>query len=192
MATLADLQQAYFAQYGYTGSVSDMQYQYLSNPPTLDAYGFVRVASPMPTTQSASIANYTHYHRVIEGGTFTKIRMGMSASSGNICVAAYKNTGSGLNIKPGNQIATTGSIACPVTVGLNDIPMGSSVTVSAGDWLTFGADNATATFACINGTGAYSVAIGSFMVEAVYPAPAVANPIAAANNSRMFSMIGVP
>src|SRR4051812_921311 len=104
MPTVSDLESAYYAQYGYTGSITDMQYQYYSNPPTLDSYGFVRVASGPPTTSSTIASGCTHYHRVIEGGTFTKIRIAVVISSGNLCLAAYKNTGSGVNVKPGNQI----------------------------------------------------------------------------------------
>lgn len=190
MPTLADLQQAWYAQYGYVGSISDMEYQYYSNPPTLDSYGFVRVASPPGNTQSTGTAGFTYYFRVIEGGTFTKARIGINVTSGNMCVAAYKCTGSGILAKPGTQIATTGSIVCPTTATFADIPMGSSVTVSAGDWLSLGVDNAVAAFACANGIGSSLTGTANFASEGVFPAPATAN--ASTNNSRMFSMIGIP
>jgi hypothetical protein len=190
MPSLADLQQAFYAQYGYAGSLADMEYQYLSNPPTLDSYGFVRVASPYATTAGTLNANYTYYHRVIEGGTFTILRININVSSGNICIAAYKNTGSGVSAKPGNRIATTGSIPCPPNAASVDIPMGSSVTVAAGDWLAVGADNAVASFISTNGAGGGVAGLANFMVEVIYPAPAVAT--ANVSNTRMINMIGVP
>jgi hypothetical protein len=189
LATLTDLQQAFYAQYGYAGSVSDMEYQYLSNPPTLDAYGFVRVATPPGTTAGVCSTNVSYYHRVIEGGTFTAIRMGINVSSGNICLAAFKNTGSGLTAKAGNRIATTGSIPCPVS-GTTDIPMGSSVTVAAGDWLAVSADNAVVAFIGMGGAGSGVAGTGNFGAEVVFPAPTVANPFT--SNARMFSMVGIP
>jgi hypothetical protein len=191
MGTLADSKAAWLAQYGYTGSLSDMEYQYYSNPPEFDVYGFVRVASPAPAGVLAPITNLTHHHRVIEGGILSKIRIGIATASGNICVAVYKNTGSGLSAKPGTRVATSGSIPCPAANINVDVSVGASVTVAAGDWLSFGADNAVVTLAGNGGAGDYGAGcLGRFAYDAAFPAPATSSPNM--NNSRMFSMIGIP
>lgn len=89
-------------------------------------------------------ANQAIYMRVREGGTISKVGLSVAASSGNISVAAYRNSGAGAAAVPGTQLATSGAVACPTT-GYQEIALGSTVTLYPGDWLAISADNVTFT-----------------------------------------------
>ena len=67
-------------------------------------------------------------------------------SSGNIAVAVYDNTGTGVNAKPNNRKATSGAVPCPAAYAAADVPLDAAIDVVAGDWLAFITDNATANF----------------------------------------------
>ncbi len=109
--------------------------------------GVVRTICNFPVAVGAGSANALYGYRVIEGGTITKIRVGVgTTSAGNICVAVYGNSGVGLAARPLNRVATSGTVPCPAANTTADIPLGTSVVVAAGDWLTFGCDSGTATF----------------------------------------------
>jgi len=134
-------------------------------------------------------ANTTRYLRLAEGGTISKIRVSVGVASGNVCAAAYSNTGTGLAAAPGTQIATSGSVACPAA-GQQDISLGGSFAVNAGDWLSIGADNVTATFAGLTGIGDGTLSSGVAGSQAVFPAPGTA--AFTAGNNRVVAMVGVP
>jgi hypothetical protein len=138
---------------------------------------------------SVGNANLVWYYRVTEAGTISKLRLYVVAVSGNICVAAYRNSGSGLASVPGTRLATSGSIVCPAS-GINDVSLGASVSVGVGDWLAIGADNNTATFTGSTGIGDGTLWAGRVCTGVVFPAPAT--PSTAPNNTNLIQLIGVP
>ena len=137
--------------------------------------GIVHVTHSGLATGTVTIgtANSTRFYRVLNGGTITKVRINVGVQSGNIGVAAYRNTGTGLAAVPGIQLATSGSIACPAP-GINDVALGSSVTLLSGDWLAIGADNTTATFSGMTGGGDSTLSAG--MAGSPCGVPAVCYP----------------
>ena len=157
--------------------------------------GVVRTGNAMPTASPVGlVANWLYAARVIEGGTISKIRLGMGNSVGNVCVAVYDNTGTGVNAKPGNRKATSGSIPCPANGTVPDIPLDVTVDVAVGDWLALGTDGA-ATFlqgpagasnaGITAGLAGYSTAAGQF------PAPPVFGAWTAAL-ARSIWLLGIP
>jgi hypothetical protein len=145
----------------------------------------------MVADSTASIAlgaGTTWVYRVTAGGTISKIRVGVQVSSGNICLQAFQNTGQGLTSGPGALYASSGPVACPAT-GTADIPLGANITVQVGDWLGFGCDNATATFAGVTGAGG-TISAGQVCTVAAFPAPSF--PAFAYANNRCVFLVGVP
>lgn len=169
-------------------------------PPTrlpyypLNPFSVVR-PSWMPNGLSAAITNGTAntiwYYRVAEGGTISKVRLHIVTNSGNVCVAAYANNGSGLSAAPtGGLLASSGSVT-PGGTGAQDISLGQSVTLQPGDWIAVGWDNTTATAYGLTGAGASSMLGGEVCSQAVFPAPAIPSSLTIQNN-RMFAFVGVP
>jgi hypothetical protein len=158
----------------------------------LTTLGIVRtLAPPGWALVTVGVANWCVFARVVEGGTISKIRAHVGAQSGNIAVAAYKNTGTGLAAAPGTLIASSGSTACPA-VGSADVSLGGSFAVSAGDWLAVAADNTTVTFAGTNGAATSAVSAGRFGVAASsFPPPGTVSGFSA-SNGRLIELIGVP
>jgi hypothetical protein len=157
----------------------------------INAVGIVR--PPFVVTSSnvtVGVANVTRYFRAVEGGTISKLRLTVGTASGNIAVAVYRNSGSGLTSVPGTRAATSGSVACP-SAGVQDVSLGGSVTVNAGDWLAIGADNTTATFAGTTGLGDTPLSTGFCGLTSDYPPAATAGAFTAQNN-RIITVIGVP
>lgn len=155
--------------------------------------GIVRTyLSAMPVnslTLTIGSPNTTRYFRVVEGGTISKIRLGVGTSSGNISVAVHRSSGRGLTAVPGAQVATSGSIACPAS-GIQDVALGSTVNVRVGDWLAIGADNTTATFYGVVATGASGLVGGQAGVASGFPAPAT--PSFTAGDNRAITLVGAP
>lgn len=158
---------------------------------SIPRFGIVRLlhSQMSNTAQTIGSANSTRFYRVVEGGTISKIRLSIGVSSGNICVAAYSNTLTGLAAKPGTRLATSGSVASPGT-GIQDIALGASVVLAVGDWLAVGADNTTVTFNGFSGLADSTLSEGVSGVEVVFPASAT--PTLTYQNNRLISMIGVP
>lgn len=156
-----------------------------------DRFGIVRTIVPQTSTGLVTIgsANTSRFFRVIEGGSVSSVRINVGVQSGNIAVAAYSNTGSGLTAAPGTRLATSGSVACPA-VGIADVSLGATITLAVGDWLAIGADNATATFTGVNGGGDSTLSGGQAGVHATFP-PAT-SPTLTYQNNRLISLIGVP
>jgi len=153
--------------------------------------GIVRTVVSSPTANvNIGSANSVRYFRVLEGGAITKIRVGIAVSSGNIAVAVYANTGTGPGAIPGVRTGTSGSIACPAA-GPQDVSLGGSVVVNAGDWLAIGADNTTATFNGVLGVGDGTLSAGLMGAQVVYPPPSPAGTMVPQNN-RIIALIGVP
>lgn len=100
-----------------------------------------------PTPGAVAANNGACYSRLTSGGyAFSSLVVTVVASSGNVCVGAYTNSGSGLNVAPtGGRLGTSGSVACP-SIGIATVSTGSTVTPNLGDWLGLGADNTNATF----------------------------------------------
>lgn len=178
---------------GSNGDTADLS-EYIPDATFNSALGIV--APPFSSLLLANsnrpvrAANYTHYFRVVAGGTISSIRLTVGTASGNICVAVYRNTGSGLAAVPGTRAISSGSIACPVA-GVQTVSLGGSIAVNPGDWFALGADNVTATFAGFAGIGGNSSLGPLASSQAVFPAPATAAP----NNGDTFSvfaLIGVP
>lgn len=101
-----------------------------------------------------AVANDCMYYRVRDGGPITKVTISVGVQSGNICVAAYRNSGIGRNAVPGTRLATSGSVACPA--GDADVALGSTVVLLPGDWLALACDNLVATFRQMLAAGAAS------------------------------------
>lgn len=145
------------------------------------------------TTSVMGVANRASYQRLAPNsdyGAITKVGINVGTSSGNICIAAYRNSGEGRNAAPtGGLIASTGSIACPVA-GYAEVALAASL--NPGDWLGFSVDNNTATFSCLSiaviasdilkGRAAYQ--------DAAFPLPSIPTP--SPGLIRGFYLIGVP
>lgn len=93
------------------------------------------------------IANQALLWMCPQAVTISKVRLEVTTQSGNIALAVYRSNGSTgvLNKPSGSPAISTGSIACPA-VGVNNISLGGSVTINAGDWIALSADSATAQF----------------------------------------------
>jgi hypothetical protein len=154
------------------------------------AFGIVYTPYQLSTANiTIGTANSTRFYRVLEGGTISKVRVSIGTSSGNIAAAAYSNSGSGLSSAPGTRLATSGSIASPGT-GVQDISLGSSVTLRRGDWIAIGADNTSVTFGGTTGVGGSTLDAGLCGSEAVFPPAATVTFVP--GNNRAITLIGVP
>jgi len=158
-----------------SGSYSDLAGAPDTGPPmTFDPrWGNTSVAAPT--------ANRAYYARTRDGGVITGVQLDIGVSSGNICVAVYRNTGSGPAARPGTRVATSGTTASPGT-GAQTISFGGSVTVQPGDWFYIAADNATITFRRALNAGLAPLSLFC-QQDSAFPAPATAGPVAAAANT---------
>lgn len=105
-----------------------------------------RVSNAVATWPSANRALYV---RCLSGGRISKVGIEVGTQSGNISVAAYRNSGSGTAAVPGTRLATSGAVACPAASAgtLTEVALDAAVNLSPGDWLGMSCDNTTATFA---------------------------------------------
>lgn len=94
---------------------------------------------------NATVASSALFYRVRDGGVISKIAFEVTTSSGNISVGVYANSGQGKAAVPAARKATSGALACPA-VGYQEISLGGSVAVAAGEWLAISSDNVTAAF----------------------------------------------
>lgn len=146
--------------------------------PTLNdpiAWGLVVTVDPR-VSQAAAVwpgANRGIYLRTMNGGTISKVAFEVGTASGNISVAAYANTGTGLTAAPtGAPLSTSGAVACPAT-GLAQVSLAATVTIGPGDWLFLSCDNTTATFArCTPLSGAFNGGTAARQ-DSAHPAPTV-------------------
>jgi hypothetical protein len=89
-------------------------------------------------------ANRVYYFRVGAAAAVGHVTVEVGTQSGNIAVGAYANNGSqGRAAAPATLLASSGSIAMPAA-GVQQIALGSTVGVAAGDWLAVAIDNVTA------------------------------------------------
>lgn len=142
--------------------------------------------------QNVGIANAGYYVRVDGSGVISKVGVYVGASSGNISLAVYRNTGAGRDALPGARVATSGAVACPTAATYSEISLGSSVDVADGDWLFISADNTTATFSCRGGSIMVTDAAKGFQSVQLtaHPAPSTAAPIGARGGGG-FILVGV-
>lgn len=163
--------------------------------PLTDPLDFGFVVTPLYGTLLGSAAwataNKGMWMRCITGGSISSIRIHVLTQNGNICVAAYSGTGTGLARVPDARLATSGSVACPA-VGAVDVALGATVTVAPGDFLYLGSDSATVAFYGLSG-GSASTLHNAMMLRAVasFPAPDPA-PAVVADSFRAPLLIGVP
>lgn len=148
-----------------------------TQPSALDpiAWGLVVAVDPR-VSQALAVwpgANRGIFLRTMNGGTITKVGFEVGTASGNISVAAYANTGTGLAAAPtGAPLSTSGAVACPAT-GLAQVALAAAVTIGPGDWLFLSCDNATATFSrCTPSTGAFNGGTAARQ-DSAHPAPTV-------------------
>ena len=118
--------------------------------PLDSAFGFRFTVDPgmvRGSTDDVPVAgsNQAVFARVRDAGYISKIGLWVTASSGNISVGVYRNTGSGRSALPGTRVGTSGAVACPST-GYQEVALTSACQVFAGDWLAISADNVTAKF----------------------------------------------
>lgn len=91
-------------------------------------------------------ANQCLYYRVLGNGDINTLRFVVSVASGNVGLAVYNTSGSGVTAVPSARLATSGAIACPAA-GNADTTLGATVTIeTAHHWFALSANNATATF----------------------------------------------
>jgi hypothetical protein len=159
---------------------------------SLTAFDYPATCDPRENSATAAFAtaNHCHYNRVYHGGVISSVRLRVGTSSGNIGVAVYDTTGSGVSAAPGTRVATSGSVACPAS-GLADVSLGGSVTLGHGThWFALSCSNTTATFAHI-GTIPSGWTNGVNAAQATaHPPPATATPGAIASFYHI--LIGVP
>lgn len=104
-----------------------------------------------PSDIAGVAASSGMWARVDRGGYITHLNLYVGTSNGNISMAVYNSTGTGLNVTPGARKATTGSIACP-SVGMQAVVLTTPVQVDPGDWLCLTSDSITAAFFGIDAT----------------------------------------
>lgn len=131
------------------------------------------------TSNTWNTANRAGYFRVPVGGAISQIGIEVAASLGNVAVAAYKDAGG----VPGDKIAGSGIVACPAaaTGVLQNISIGGTYGLAAGDWLALWASDANATFRTYNqlssGSTSWSkVAAFENSLTGGLPATATTNP----------------
>jgi hypothetical protein len=155
-------------------------------------FGFPYSCDPRTLALQAGVgtANRTFYYRLQGGGSVSKIGLYVSTASGNVCVSLYANTGTGRASAPGARVATSGSVVCPAA-GYQEITLGSTVTVTSGDyWVAISADNTTAQFGGVASNG-WAVQGLEAWEDGGFPSPATATPAAGAVQ-RLFGLIGAP
>lgn len=158
-------------------------------------FGFpasIDVGQMRSTDTIALTANDGVYLRSRDGGTISKIGLFVSTSSGNISVAAYRNSGSGRSAVPATRLATSGAVACPGASAYAEVSLGSTVTLIPGDWLFLSCDNNTATFrTSLSGAADNNVGLGrQFRQATAHPAPSPAGTLVS-SLGRPIVLIGV-
>jgi hypothetical protein len=159
------------------------------------ALGLVYTVDPgesLLSAQTFGTANRCAYMRVQQGGLISKVGLQVGVSSGNVSVAVYRNSGVGRDAVPGARLATSGAVACPAA-GFQEISLGSTVEVRAGDWIGFSCDNITASFIASSTAGPIGTAsplhAGRVAFEAsAHPCPSTPTPVA--GPTRNFVLVG--
>lgn len=150
------------------------------------AIGFVNNAHFQSVDSSAGsvqgTANWTVYSSWQAAGyAISSYRVKVNASSGNICLAAYASSGSGVSRVPTTRLATSGSVACP-SIGMADVSLGATITPSLTGYSACAADNTTANLArrspTVTAAQTMTERFGRDAVENVFPCPASASPAA--------------
>jgi len=121
-------------QNGFNSNFSSVMSWTSASPISFMAAAYTRLKS----------AGYSSANIVIES---------VAVSYGNISVAYYKNSGSGLNAKPNGGMylnATSGNIPCPAA-GQPVIPLGASCIPQLADWLAISFDNQTISVSAFSG-----------------------------------------
>lgn len=140
------------------------------------------------------VANQANFYRLVGGGVaITKCRVHVGTSSGNIGVAYYSNTGTGLSAAPGALLASSGSVACPAA-GVADIALGSTITPNVGDWVCVWSDNATATLLGPSASGFISTLFSgrAYRQSSVSGGPPTTVGPLSAGQSIVVETVGVP
>jgi hypothetical protein len=139
---------------------------------------------PRTATNQANLvgANRTAYMRAMgsKAGA-TAIRFIVAVTGGNISVAVFANTGSGLTAAPGARKGVSATVATPA-VGTQTLALGAATDVEAGDWLAISADSITPEFRR-SANGPADGYIGLSTQQSVHPAPANAASLFAASQA---------
>lgn len=165
---------------------------YLFETIAKQAFDFPTVADTryLKGSNTVGTANNCHYNRVFGTGSITKVRVYVTVSNGNIGVAVYDTTGTGVSAAPNTRVASSGSVACPAA-GAADVSIGATVNITVLIyWFALSASGVTATFGNI---GAVVSGWGNGLNAAqttAHPPPATAAPTATAGVA--FHMSGVP
>jgi parallel beta-helix repeat protein len=148
-----------------------------------------------PSTGSVFPAvNQINYYRLIGGGVaITKGRVRIQTQSGNLAIAFYSNSGTGLNAVPGTLLASSGVTACPVA-GSADLSLGATITPNAGDWVGLWADNTTISINATNTTSVSSSLYSGRAYTQTGLASGPPNPPSSltAGTNKVFEIVGVP
>lgn len=139
---------------GSTGKAADAGHVHPLQDPLQIGVAINFFPGALQISQSVFTASSGAYSKLISGGyPISNLNIFVGASSGNISVAAYTNSGTGMSAAPtGGRLATSGAIACPAG-GNAAVSLGSSITPNLGDWVALSADNTTATFQRPDTTG---------------------------------------
>jgi hypothetical protein len=141
------------------------------------------------STSSVAVANRAVYiRRSTPAVPISKVLVSVGVQSGNICVAAYDHDV--VNNRPGNRLATSGSVACPAP-GEQSVSLGATVTP---EWLCITVDNITATFSIASSAPSIVANAGrgrTAYQSSAFPAP---NPAAPAGflMGGLFILVGQP
>jgi hypothetical protein len=166
---------------------------YLSLHASLIAFDMPHTVDPRYAQALANVgtANDCHYNRVYHGGEIDTLRISVGVSNGNVSLAVYDQTGTGVTAAPSTRLQTSGSVACPAA-GLADVALGGAVTVGhSTHWFALSNSGTTATFrsAAAIPAGWHNGLNGA--EAAAHPAPASASP-SASRASQLFIVIGIP
>lgn len=155
---------------------------------TLYPFGAVTAPSGV-SAATTSLANAAFFSRWFGGGTFTKIAMVVTTSSGNIDVGAYSNTGAGKAALPNARIGSSGSVAMPAA-GYVEVSLTASTAWEAGDWAAVSIDNGTAVYRATAGDGSNAWDTGLRCYHtASFPLPASIAPVGGPD--RLIRMWGI-
>lgn len=164
-----------------------------TRPTPTDPFGWGLIICVDPrVSQSLAVstgANRGFFLRTMNGGVITKVGFEVGTASGNISVAAYANTGTGLTAAPtGAPLSTSGAVACPAT-GLAQVALAAAVSLTPGDWLFLSCDNATATFSRTSVVSSAFNGGTAYRQDSAHPAPTVGT---LAATGYMPMLIGIP
>lgn len=142
--------------------------------------GRIETTDPVLMTgyQIWPVASRLYYFRTTGAGPISKIAVDVGTQSGNMVVSVWANNGlQGRAAAPvGPRLATSGSVAVPAALAVQEISLGGTVGVAEGDWFGIAIDNITARLRTAVSAGAVNLSNGRVGYELLSGLTLPANP----------------